>query len=111
MSRGAIRPGHALVIPKEPIPNFFDLNEETVLDIMRIAKQIAKSIEIEFNPKRVGLIVAGFDIPHAHLHVVPMHDYHDITSKQMLAGTLESSSQEELDQNAEKIRNSLDNSL
>ena len=104
MALEAIRPGHVLVIPKEPVPQFFDLDETVMNELMKVATRIAKAIEIKFKPKRVGLIVAGFDVPHAHLHVVPMHDYHEITTKEMLEGTLQKSSGEELELNAEQIR-------
>ncbi len=108
MALHAIRPGHALVVPKDPEPKFFDLDDNTIAEILRVAKRIGKAIEREFSPQRVGLIVAGFDIPHAHLHVVPMHEYHDITSKSMLDGLIEPAPMVELETTAAKIRRSLD---
>jgi histidine triad (HIT) family protein len=107
MSRHAIGPGHALVIPKLPESNFFKLDDKLIAEIVVVAKRIAKSIELEFNPKRVGLIVAGFDVPHAHLHVIPMHEYHDITSKGLLENTIEATPLNELEANAARIRRAL----
>ncbi|WP_339912294.1 HIT family protein [Symmachiella dynata] len=104
MSREAIRPGHALVIPKDPVPDFFDLGDDVIVNIMRVAKQLAKAIESEFHPRRVGLVVAGFDVPHAHLHVIPMHEYHDITSKNILEDAIQETSMDELEANAARLR-------
>ena len=55
---------------------------------MALAQQTAQAVQVSFSPLRVGLVVAGFDIPHAHVHVIPMHDYHDISSKRMLDGRM-----------------------
>lgn len=107
LSREAIRPGHTLVIPRDPVPSFFDLDDHVISSILRVAKRIAKAVEVEFCPKRVGLVVAGFDVPHAHLHVIPMKEYHDITSKRMLEDTIQETSIDELEANAVRIRKSL----
>lgn len=103
-----IRPGHVLIIPKHHEPDFFQLDDETHLDIMRLAKQIAKAQEQVFNPIKVGMLVAGMDVPHAHVHLIPMHDYHDVTSKQMLEGKVIRASDEELRESKDKLVQALD---
>ncbi|BAY80648.1 histidine triad domain protein [Calothrix parasitica NIES-267] len=63
---------------------------------MQLAKQIAKAQETIFQPVKVGMSVAGFDVSHAHLHVIPMHEYHDITSNQILKEKVQRVSNKEL---------------
>ncbi len=102
-----IRPGHVLVIPKEHEPDFFDLGDDVHLDITRLAKRIAKAQRRVFKPLKVGMLVAGMDIPHAHLHLIPMHDYHDLTSKKMLEGTVSRASDDELKVNRLELSEAL----
>jgi histidine triad (HIT) family protein len=99
-----IRPGHALVAPRMHEPDFFALSEKISSAIMNIAKRLAAAQVAAFRPKRVGMLVAGFDIAHAHLHVIPMHDYHDITSKPLLEGKLVKASPSDLKHNASNLR-------
>lgn len=76
-----IRPGHVLVIPKLHIDHFSDLPEDAAIKVLMVAQRLAKTLRADLKPPRVGLLVGGFAVPHAHLHVVPMHDGHDLTSQ------------------------------
>jgi len=76
-----IRPGHVLVIPKLHIDHFSDLPDTASTKVLMVAQRLAKAIRSTLAPPRVGLLVGGFAVPHAHLHVVPMHDGHDLTSQ------------------------------
>ena len=76
-----IRPGHVLVIPKVHIDHFSDLPDPAATKVLMMAQRVAKTIRAELKPPRVGLLVGGFAVPHAHLHVVPMQDGHDLTSQ------------------------------
>ena len=67
-----IRPGHALVIPKEEIDQYFDLDPEAVGDIMRFAQPVAKAIQQVVPCQRVGVAVVGLEVPHAHVHLLPL---------------------------------------
>ena len=91
-----IRPGHALVVPRRHEPDFWSLSDDERHDIFALAKQLADAQRELFNPLKVGLLVAGFDVPHAHLHVVPLHDKHDLTSESILNGSVKNVSAEEL---------------
>ena len=84
MDRQPINRGHALVIPKSHQPILFDLEPATYGRVMFLVWALARSVQRVIKPLRVGLVVVGFDVPHAHVHVVPMHDYHDITSMAIL---------------------------
>jgi len=76
-----INPGHTLVVPNEHEPDFFRLPNDLYSDLMLSVKRLATALAAVTQPRKVGLIIAGFDVPHTHVHVVPMHDYHDITSR------------------------------
>jgi histidine triad (HIT) family protein len=73
-----LRHGHTLVVPKEEIDNFFDLQDQDLGDLMVFAKPIAKSIEKSFNCNRCGIAVVGLEVPHAHLHLVPINSADDL---------------------------------
>lgn len=66
--------GHVLVVPKEQIDLLWDLDNETYTHLWQTAKTIAKAIQDELNPLRVGVVVEGLDVPHAHIHLVPLYD-------------------------------------
>jgi histidine triad (HIT) family protein len=76
-----INPGHALVIPNEHEPDFYLLPDDLCTDLILSVKRLATVVAAVTRPRKVGVVIAGFDVPHAHVHVVPMHDYHDITSR------------------------------
>jgi len=72
-----IRPinrGHTLVVPIQEIDMWTDLPEETASHCMKIAKLIGEAQMEAFKPKRVGLMIAGFEVPHVHLLVIPIND-------------------------------------
>ena len=81
-----IRPlakGHTLVVPKEEIDYLFDLSEEQLGGLMAFAKGVAKGLETVVSCKRVGVMVIGTEVPHAHVHLVPFEEEAqiDITRK------------------------------
>jgi histidine triad (HIT) family protein len=80
-----VREGHAMVIPKAHINHFIDLDSELAAHICKIVNLIGKKIQALLKPKRVGFVVSGFGVPHAHYHVIPLWDEHDITSAQYVA--------------------------
>ncbi len=75
-----IRPGQALVIPKEHIDHFSDLPDDLAGHIFAQSHRISREIRAKLNPARVGLVVHGYGVAHAHMIIVPQHDEHDITS-------------------------------
>ncbi len=70
--------GHVLVIPKEETDYLFDLSDADLGGIMVFAKHVAKAIEKAIPCKRIGAAVIGLDVPHAHIHLVPLQGAHDI---------------------------------
>jgi len=77
-----LRKGHTLVIPKKEIDYFYDLDEETLSKVMLFSKKVAKAIEKVFPCKRISVVVAGLEVPHAHVHLIPMNDISDIDFSQ-----------------------------
>jgi histidine triad (HIT) family protein len=98
-----IRPGHALVIPRQHVEDFFELDEEVQAAMLRLANGLAKALQEVCQPQRVGMLVAGFDVAHAHLHVVPIQDAHDITSKVVLDGRKVMAADDELQEMRTKL--------
>lgn len=92
--------GHTLVIPKKEIDYIFDLDDELLSGLMTFAKGIAKAIEATVSCERIGLAVVGLEVPHAHVHLIPINSIEDMSfSRPKL-----SPSQEELAETAEAIR-------
>jgi histidine triad (HIT) family protein len=71
-------PGHTLVVPKIEVDKFFDVPDAYLAGLLTFAKPIAKAIEASFPCKRVGICVIGLEVPHAHLHLVPLQTSDDI---------------------------------
>lgn len=70
--------GHTLVVPKKEIDYFFDLDEDFLAEILLFSKKISKAIKKVTRCNRVGLSVIGLEVPHAHLHLVPLNEMNDI---------------------------------
>jgi histidine triad (HIT) family protein len=73
-----LREGHVLVIPKVEIDKFFDLDEVYLSRMLIFAKPIARAIERSFHCNRCGMAVVGLEVPHAHLHLVPIDGIDDL---------------------------------
>jgi len=74
-----INPGHTLVIPKKHTDYLFDLEDSEYCELLLKGKEIAKKLKIKLNPKRVGLAVEGFGVPHVHLHLVPINNGNELS--------------------------------
>ncbi|MCH8329891.1 MAG: HIT family protein [Bacteroidetes bacterium] len=95
--------GHTLVIPKQEIDYIFDLDDDTLADMTVFAKKIGLAIEKTVPCERIGIAVIGLEVPHAHIHLIPINGIHDIDfSKAKLQF-----STEEFEATAERIRNNL----
>jgi len=70
--------GHTLVIPKKEVDYLFDLDDETYLGLQLFAKKVARGIQKAIPCKRVGVMVLGLDVPHAHIHLVPLQSEADL---------------------------------
>jgi len=70
--------GHTLVIPKKEVDYIFDLDDENYKGLFLFAKKVAKGIDLAVECKRVGIAVLGLEVPHAHIHLVPVNSIYDI---------------------------------
>lgn len=70
--------GHTLVIPKQEVDYFFDLDDETLAEINAFAKGVAAQIKRAVPCKRIGISVIGLEVPHAHVHLIPMNHVSDM---------------------------------
>ncbi|MGJ8548160.1 HIT family protein [Winogradskyella wichelsiae] len=79
--------GHTLCIPKKEVDKIFDLDEATYLGLMKFSHRIAKAIEKAIPCQRIGMTVIGLEVPHAHVHLIPLHTMEDarFTNKQKLS--------------------------
>jgi histidine triad (HIT) family protein len=73
-----LREGHTLVVPKIEVDNFFDMPEDYLAKMLVFARPIAKAIERAFDCNRCGMSVLGLEVPHAHLHLIPVDNSDDL---------------------------------
>lgn len=93
--------GHTLCIPKQEVDKVFDLDEAIYMELMRFSRKVALAIERVIPCKRVGLAVVGLEVPHVHVHLIPLHSMKDIDFKQVTKLT-----EEEFKTVSEKINKS-----
>lgn len=99
-----IRAGHLIVIPNAEINHWDDMPEATAAHVMNVAQKIAKGMKAVIPSKRIGVTVIGLEVPHAHVHLIPIDSLNDIDFK--LARALP---QDELADTAKSIREALAN--
>ncbi len=90
--------GHTLVVPKKEVNKLFDLDEETYKGLFDFSRKVAKAIEKAIPCKRVGLSVIGLEVPHVHVHLIPLQNMEDIQFQKK-----EKFSKEEMQEIASKI--------
>lgn len=92
--------GHTLVIPKKEVDYIFDIDDQMLGRMMAFAKRVARALETAIECKRVGLAVMGLEVPHAHIHLIPITKESDMN----FLGKKKEMTQEELAAVAEKVR-------
>jgi len=98
-----IREGHTLVIPKREIDDMFDLPESLLGGLLPFAQPVAKAIQRVTQATRIGVAVVGLEVPHAHVHLVPIDGLHDLDFRRASAAE-----EEDLAATAERIRGALE---
>jgi histidine triad (HIT) family protein len=76
-----LKRGHTLCIPKQEVDHLFDLDAETYKGLLAFTQKVAKAIQKTLPYKRVGMVVAGFDVPHAHIHLIPVDSMDEMDFK------------------------------
>jgi diadenosine tetraphosphate (Ap4A) HIT family hydrolase len=95
-----IRPGHTLVVPRAEVDHWLDLPPALTAHLFQAAQRVGRAIERAFPCEKVGLMIAGLEVPHTHLHLVPVNAISDLDFAKQDAKTPAA----ELDDAAEKIR-------
>ena len=94
--------GHTLCIPKQEINKIFDMEEDHYLGLMQFSKKVAKALEKSIDCKRVGMAVVGLEVPHVHVHLIPLLDMDDMRFQRKV-----SLEKEEFEEIAKKIASNL----
>lgn len=95
--------GHILVVPKKETDYIFDIDDADLSEMILFAKKIAKGLKLAVPCKRIGMSVIGLEVPHAHIHLVPMNTANDLNFTQPKIKPTE----QELSEMAQKIRSKL----
>lgn len=94
--------GHTLCIPKQEIDKIFDMDEELYLGLMRFSKKVAAALEKTVPCERIGMAVIGLEVPHAHVHLIPINEMNEMRFQNKVALT-----KEEFETLATKIQQNL----
>lgn len=78
LSINPLKHGHTLVVPREEVDHWIDLDSGLAAHLMTVSQSIGKALQQAFSPGRIGLMIAGLEVPHVHIHVVPMDGVHDL---------------------------------
>ena len=76
--------GHTLCIPKKEIDNLFDLDDDLYVGLMNFSKKVATAMKKALDCKRIGISVVGFEVPHAHVHLIPINKIEDMDFKNIV---------------------------
>jgi diadenosine tetraphosphate (Ap4A) HIT family hydrolase len=98
-----ITPGHTLVVPRLEVDHWIDLDDELASHLVVVAKAIGAAQMAAFAPQRIGMIIAGMEVPHTHLHVIPIDTEADLNFARADAGA----SVDDLDAAADRLRAAL----
>ncbi len=98
-----VHPGHTLVIPKIEVDAFFDLEDALLSNLMIFSKKVAQAVQKAIDCKKVGVIIYGMEVRHAHVHLIPIHGI----AGEFNFANARPASNEELQKMAEKIRSQL----
>lgn len=81
--------GHTLCIPKQEVDQLFDLDEETYQELMSFSRKVAAALQATVACKRIGLSVIGLEVPHVHVHLIPLNEMKDATFQSKINMTSE----------------------
>jgi histidine triad (HIT) family protein len=79
MSIAPMMPGHTLVVPRDEVDHWIDLDPALAAHLFAVAQQIGRAQDIEWKPRRIGMLIVGEEVPHTHLHVVPINHPEELT--------------------------------
>lgn len=103
LSINPITTGHTLVVPRQEVDHWLDLDDDLWLHLNRVTKDVGEALQRAFDPPRVGTMIAGFEVPHCHIHVLQIADLGDLS----FANAATDPDAGEMDRAAEAIRGAL----
>lgn len=103
LSINPLAPGHTLVVPIREVDHWTDLDDDEATHLILVAKRIGRAQQAVFRPERVGLIVAGYEVPHCHVHVVPTSSMRQLD----FANAAATADHDELARHASALRDAL----
>ncbi|MDW3213046.1 MAG: HIT family protein [Ilumatobacteraceae bacterium] len=103
MSINPMAYGHALVVPIEEVDHWVDASPELATHLFEVTRLIARAQHTAFRPERVGVIIAGYEVPHTHIHVIPTNDMAELS----FANAAPSVERTDLEASADAIRTAL----
>jgi histidine triad (HIT) family protein len=104
MTIAPLREGHTLLVPIEEVDHWIDLSARMRGHLFDVAAEIGAAIQDAFNPTKVGLMIAGLEVPHAHIHLVPIDGVHDLD----FSNADDSARREDIEASAARIRGALE---
>jgi len=78
LSINPIRPGHMLVVPRREVDHWLDLEPTLLAHVTAVAQTVGRAVQAAFSPTKVGLMLAGLEVPHVHVHVIPIRELGDL---------------------------------
>ena len=99
MSINPLAPGHVLVVPIEEVDHWVDASPELTAHLFEVTGRIGRALERAYDCERVGVIIAGYEVPHTHIHVIPTNDMSEFDFANAAAGV----DRDELDAHAQRI--------
>lgn len=97
-----LQPGHTLVVPIQEVDHWLDMDAPLLSHLTDVARKIGQAQQRAFDPLKIGLMVAGLEVPHVHFHVVPIRGAHDLDFSRA-----QNASDEQLDHSAQLLRRAL----
>jgi len=104
LSIAPLRPGHTLVVPRAEIDHWLDLDDELASHLFGVSKSVGRALQRAFDPVKVGMMIAGLEVRHCHIHLVPISDLHDLD----FARQNPNPDPAEMDEAAQRIRAALE---
>jgi histidine triad (HIT) family protein len=98
-----LRPGHTLVVPIREVDHWLDMDPALTAHLTAVAQKVGQGIQDAFSPVKVGMMIAGLEVPHVHLHLVPIHALRDLD----FAGADTNPDPAAMDEAAERLRSAL----
>jgi histidine triad (HIT) family protein len=103
LSINPLREGHTLVVPREPIDHWLDLPPDLAAHLMDVSQKIGRALQRAYEPEKVGVVIAGLEVPHVHIHLTPIDELEDLDFRNAATDP----DPQKLDDAAEKIRQAL----